>query len=147
MARRPFPWCVLPYAAQRHVDAIVRTLYRLCVSHRRLLEWTTASDAEARCPRRLPRSLRRDVGLRRNGRGGHGPAGDRGSAGLALGRADAAGVAGRAAPRLVDLATRLAGADAVAAERPRAASPALGPADLALFRDVRERARALAAAR
>lgn len=46
-----FSLCVLPYTAQRHVDAVARTLYRLCVSHRRLLEWTTASDAESRCPR------------------------------------------------------------------------------------------------
>ncbi len=46
-----FSWCVLPYAAHCHVDAIARTLYRLGVSHRHLLEWTTASDMEARCPR------------------------------------------------------------------------------------------------
>ncbi len=47
-----FSWCVLPYAAQRHVDAVVRTLFRLGISHRGLLEWVTASDAEARCPTR-----------------------------------------------------------------------------------------------
>jgi len=42
-------WCILPYLAHVHLDAIVRSLYRLHVSRRRLLEWTTASDVEARC--------------------------------------------------------------------------------------------------
>ncbi|MEN6452118.1 MAG: glucoamylase family protein [Thermoguttaceae bacterium] len=39
--------CTLPFVAYSNADAIGRTLYRLCVSHRNLLEWTTASDAEA----------------------------------------------------------------------------------------------------
>ena len=47
-----FSLSVLPYVAQRHVDAIARTLYRLCVSKRRLLEWITASDAETSGPDR-----------------------------------------------------------------------------------------------
>jgi len=40
--------CILPYTAHVHLDAIIRSLYRLYVSHRHLLEWTTASDAETR---------------------------------------------------------------------------------------------------
>ncbi|MDB5336501.1 MAG: NdvB, partial [Planctomycetaceae bacterium] len=39
---------VLPYEAHWNVDAVIRTLYRMCVSRKRLLEWTTASDAERR---------------------------------------------------------------------------------------------------
>ena len=37
---------VLPYEAVCQVSAIARTLYRLLVSHQRLLEWMTASDAD-----------------------------------------------------------------------------------------------------
>ena len=43
-------WCVLPYTAMSHVDAIVRALYRVYVSRRKLLEWVTTCEAEARCP-------------------------------------------------------------------------------------------------
>jgi cyclic beta-1,2-glucan synthetase len=50
LSAEAIPLCVLPYIAERYMDAIVRTLYRLCVSKTRLLEWTTASDAEAGCP-------------------------------------------------------------------------------------------------
>ena len=39
---------VLPYEAHWNIDAIIRTLYRMLVSRKRLLEWTTASDAERR---------------------------------------------------------------------------------------------------
>jgi len=46
-------WCILPYTVHCHVDAIVRTLYRLGVSRRRLLEWTTASEVEASCSGKL----------------------------------------------------------------------------------------------
>ncbi len=35
----------LPHQARIEIDAIVRTLYRLAVSRRRLLEWTTAAHA------------------------------------------------------------------------------------------------------
>ncbi len=45
--------CILPYTAHCHLDAIVRTLYRLGISRSRLLEWTTASEAEASCSRKL----------------------------------------------------------------------------------------------
>jgi hypothetical protein len=47
-------WCILPYTAHCHIDAVVRTLYRLGISRSRLLEWTTASEAEACCSRALP---------------------------------------------------------------------------------------------
>jgi hypothetical protein len=45
--------CTLPYTVHCHVDAIVRTLYRLGISRSRLLAWTTASEAEASCSREL----------------------------------------------------------------------------------------------
>jgi cyclic beta-1,2-glucan synthetase len=38
----------VPYKAQLMLDAAARTLYRLAVSHRRLLEWETADAAERR---------------------------------------------------------------------------------------------------
>ena len=46
-------WCILPYTVHCHIDAIVRTLYRLGISRSHLLEWTTASEAEASCSREL----------------------------------------------------------------------------------------------
>ena len=46
-------WCILPYTVHCHLDAVVRTLYRLGISHSHLLEWTTASEAEASCSRKL----------------------------------------------------------------------------------------------
>ena len=46
-------WCILPYTVHCHVDAIVRTLYRLGISRSHLLEWTTASEAEASCSGKL----------------------------------------------------------------------------------------------
>ncbi|MGA2256714.1 MAG: hypothetical protein ABSG53_18860, partial [Thermoguttaceae bacterium] len=48
LAAEAVSWFTLPYTAHYHLDAIVRSLYRLYVSRRRLLEWTTASEAEAR---------------------------------------------------------------------------------------------------
>jgi hypothetical protein len=39
---------LLPYRTHCHVDAIFRTLYRLHVSGQKLLQWTTACDAEDR---------------------------------------------------------------------------------------------------
>jgi len=38
--------CSLPHEAYMTVDAIVRTLWRINVSHKHLLEWVTAADAE-----------------------------------------------------------------------------------------------------
>jgi cyclic beta-1,2-glucan synthetase len=43
-----FSLAVLPYEAHWNLDAIGRTLYRVFYSHKKLLEWTTASDAERR---------------------------------------------------------------------------------------------------
>jgi cyclic beta-1,2-glucan synthetase len=40
-------FCFLPYMTYLMLDAIVRTLYRLYVSKRKLLEWQTAADVEA----------------------------------------------------------------------------------------------------
>ncbi|WP_426687677.1 GH36-type glycosyl hydrolase domain-containing protein [Rhodanobacter ginsengiterrae] len=38
----------LPHEAQYHLDAIVRTLWRMAVSHRNLLQWQTSSEVERR---------------------------------------------------------------------------------------------------
>jgi cyclic beta-1,2-glucan synthetase len=43
----------LPYEAYYCLDAIVRTLFRMLVTRRRLLEWTTASDSERAAQHRL----------------------------------------------------------------------------------------------
>jgi cellobiose phosphorylase len=48
-----FTLVFLPYEAYIYVDAIARTLARMLVTHRRLLEWRTASEAE--------RSIRTDL--------------------------------------------------------------------------------------
>lgn len=48
LAREGIDFAILPYVVHCNIDAIARTLYRLNVSRRRLLEWTTASDAEKR---------------------------------------------------------------------------------------------------
>ncbi|WP_163191902.1 GH36-type glycosyl hydrolase domain-containing protein [Clostridium thermarum] len=40
-------FCFIPYMAYLMCDAIIRTLYRLFISKRNLLEWQTAADAEA----------------------------------------------------------------------------------------------------
>jgi len=48
----------LPTQAALALDAIIRTLYRLFVSRRRLLEWETAADAEARLGTGLRQSAR-----------------------------------------------------------------------------------------
>ena len=42
---------ILPYRAHCTLDAVVRTFYRLRVSRRSLLQWTTASEAEMRSNR------------------------------------------------------------------------------------------------
>ncbi len=41
-------FCFLPYQAYTQTDAILRSLYRQRVSHRKLLEWETAADTEQR---------------------------------------------------------------------------------------------------
>ncbi|MHB8955129.1 MAG: GH36-type glycosyl hydrolase domain-containing protein [Pirellulaceae bacterium] len=48
LAREAVHICILPYTVHCHLDAIVRTLWRLGVSRKKLLEWTTSSDAERR---------------------------------------------------------------------------------------------------
>lgn len=37
----------LPHQAALHLDAVIRTLYRMKISKKNLLEWTTAADTEA----------------------------------------------------------------------------------------------------
>ncbi|KOA20799.1 N,N'-diacetylchitobiose phosphorylase [Clostridium homopropionicum DSM 5847] len=41
-------FCFLPFVAYTMVDAIVRTIYRVYISKKNLLEWQTAADVEAR---------------------------------------------------------------------------------------------------
>lgn len=41
-------FCFIPYMAYLMCDAIIRTLYRLFISKRNLLEWQTAADVEAK---------------------------------------------------------------------------------------------------
>ena len=41
-----YHFILLPYEAARLLDAALRTLWRMLVSHRRLLEWTTSAQAE-----------------------------------------------------------------------------------------------------
>lgn len=48
MAQELFVLAVLPYEAHWNLDAIIRTIYRMSFSRKKLLEWTTASDAERR---------------------------------------------------------------------------------------------------
>jgi cyclic beta-1,2-glucan synthetase len=43
----------IPYMSYMMVDAIVRTLYRLYISKKNLLEWQTAADAEANSGKKL----------------------------------------------------------------------------------------------
>ena len=47
-ARAALSLCFLPHEAWVNVDAIARALWRKHVSHKKLLEWTTAADAERR---------------------------------------------------------------------------------------------------
>jgi len=50
LGRELFRLIVLPHEALIMVDAIVRALYRMKISHRFLLEWRTASDAGKQVP-------------------------------------------------------------------------------------------------
>jgi cellobiose phosphorylase len=45
-------FCFLPYQAYLMLDAIIRTVYRLFVSKKKLLEWQTAADVEAKLGRK-----------------------------------------------------------------------------------------------
>ena len=51
-ARAALDLLTLPYGAYRAADAHIRTLYRVLVSHRHMLEWQTAAQVKAR-----PKSL------------------------------------------------------------------------------------------
>ncbi len=48
-----FSLCVLPYIVHANLDAILRTFWRLAVSQKKLLEWTTSSDSERLAPHGL----------------------------------------------------------------------------------------------
>ncbi len=49
---------LLAHQAVMNMDAIVRTIYRLAVSRRHLLEWTTAAQAQSSSARDLPSTFR-----------------------------------------------------------------------------------------
>lgn len=53
MARAAFNLLVLPYHSLTMADAITRTLYRLSISHRKLLEWVPAAEEGKKAPTRL----------------------------------------------------------------------------------------------
>ncbi len=61
-ARSAAAWLIdlalLPFAAINQLDAIARSLWRMQVSHTRLLEWTTASEAERLARSDLPGCVR-----------------------------------------------------------------------------------------
>ncbi|MCY6356795.1 GH36-type glycosyl hydrolase domain-containing protein [Clostridium sp. ZS2-4] len=46
-------FCFLPYTAYLMVDAIIRTVYRLSISKKNLLEWQPAADVEAKSGKNL----------------------------------------------------------------------------------------------
>jgi len=46
-------FCFIPFQAYLMLDAIIRTLYRLTVSKKNLLEWKTAADVEVKAGKRL----------------------------------------------------------------------------------------------
>jgi len=46
-------FCFIPYQAYMMLDAIIRTLYRLIISKKKLLEWQTAADVEVKLGRSL----------------------------------------------------------------------------------------------
>lgn len=48
--RRLYELAVLPYSALRDADAVCRALYRMIFSHRNMLQWQTAADAERSGP-------------------------------------------------------------------------------------------------
>jgi len=48
LSREAISLSILPYTVHCHLDAIGRTLYRLYISRKNLLEWTTAGEAEVR---------------------------------------------------------------------------------------------------
>jgi hypothetical protein len=49
LCREAFAWMTLPYTVSCNLDAVVRALYRLHISERKLLEWTVSSEAERTC--------------------------------------------------------------------------------------------------
>ncbi len=49
---------ILPHQAHVYLDAIFRVLWRLAVSRKKLLEWTTATHTEAATPNTLPSYLK-----------------------------------------------------------------------------------------
>ena len=49
---------ILPHQAVVHLDAVIRTLYRLSISRKNLLEWTTASQTESSSPNSFPSYLK-----------------------------------------------------------------------------------------
>jgi len=51
-------FCFLPYNAYLMLDAIIRTIYRITISKKKLLEWQTAADVEAKLGKKLSNFIR-----------------------------------------------------------------------------------------
>ncbi len=47
--RRILEFITLPYAFCRDADAIARSIYRMCFSHKKMLEWQTAASSAGKC--------------------------------------------------------------------------------------------------
>ena len=58
LAQELFMLAMLPYEAALAVDAIARTLFRMLISRRRLLEWRTAADTDRTAAETLPGFIR-----------------------------------------------------------------------------------------
>ena len=140
----------LPYEAFYSVDAIVRTLWRTLISHRRLLEWKPSSIVERQLEEshssRLGRGLSNDVD--RTGDRRVDVDGDAGNERLGVEdcRADSVAVAGVARAGVVGQpAARAAQRRSVG--RSNTVSAPAGAQDVGIFRDLRQCGRKLAAAR
>ena len=69
LRRRAFTLACLPYEAYFSLDAILRTLWRMLVSRRRLLEWSAVQRGQPERRRQPGRVVENDVG-RSGGRAG-----------------------------------------------------------------------------
>ena len=91
----------LPYDAYISLDAIGRTLLRLLLTHKRLLEWRTSSDSERTARADLP-AFMPPCGSRPSRASGRSFPGCLAARPIVAGRADPRRLAGRSVDRLVD---------------------------------------------
>lgn len=50
--RRLLEFITLPYAFLRDADAVIRSIYRMIFSHKKMLEWQTAASSAGKCSKR-----------------------------------------------------------------------------------------------